>query len=188
MNNLVLTKKIGRLTPIKPLDKRLHKRIVWLFKCDCGEIVEAPATDVLRKRKLSCGCLQKEHMKNCGKRLRSFNTKPDNEGPINKLFGRYKREALKRKYEWFLTIDEFKELIIKKCYYCNSEPKTELCIARTKTVENTIIYNGIDRKDNNIGYTRDNCIPACTICNRMKMNLDYSKFLEKIQEISKNIE
>ena len=50
------------------------------------------------------------------------------------------------------------------------------------TEENTLIYNGLDRKDNNIGYSLDNCIPACHTCNRMKMDLSYDEFMTKIKQ------
>ena len=34
-----------------------------------------------------------------------------------------------------------------------------------------------DRVDNNVGYTRDNCVPCCTRCNMMKKNLSVNAFL-----------
>lgn len=29
-------------------------------------------------------------------------------------------------------------------------------------------YNGVDRLDNALGYTRENCVPACRPCNAAK--------------------
>jgi 5-methylcytosine-specific restriction endonuclease McrA len=37
---------------------------------------------------------------------------------------------------------------------------------------------GIDRVDNSIGYTPDNCVPCCTQCNRIKLDhLTYEEML-----------
>jgi hypothetical protein len=29
---------------------------------------------------------------------------------------------------------------------------------------------GVDRKDNSLGYIRDNCVPCCMVCNQAKSN------------------
>jgi len=38
-------------------------------------------------------------------------------------------------------------------------------------------------KDIAIGYTKDNCIPLCSTCAKMKGNKDYSLFIANIKEI-----
>lgn len=180
--------KHGRLTVIGPLNKSLRVgkrgiRAVWAFRCDCGEYIECFGSDVKNERKQSCKRCYKIYQKNLGNRLRIVNTKPDKDGPLTKLFGAYKRGAIRRGYEWFLTKENLKELISKNCFYCGCEPSTEIYIAREKTPENTLIYNGIDRKNNTLGYTKENSITACFTCNRMKMDLDYNAFIEQIKKI-----
>lgn len=176
--------KIGRLTPISCLDKKDHRnRKVWLFQCECGNQTEASASDVRLGRKLSCGCLQKEHRKNCGKRLGVINTKPDKEGPLNKLFGNYKRAARRRKYVWKLTKEKFKSLLSTACFYCGNLPSTRFSNSEIWTEENTLLYNGIDRKDNEIGYTNENSVSCCEMCNRMKMKIGLDNFLTQIKRI-----
>ena len=49
-------KKFGKLTVIKQTDKRKHGHIVWLCKCDCGNLKEASHLKNIK----SCGCLQIE--------------------------------------------------------------------------------------------------------------------------------
>jgi hypothetical protein len=181
--------KHGRLTVIKSLNKSLRVgkrgiRKLWLFKCDCGNEVECFGSDVKNGRKQSCGCLYREHKDNCGKRLGIFNTKPNKEGPINKLFGTYKRQSIRRGYEWKLSKDEFKNLLFKKCFYCGNEPSSKFTTSSNNPVnDNVLIYNGVDRKHNDVGYTKENCITACGICNRMKMDLGYEEFLNQINKI-----
>ena len=184
--------KIGRLTVIKCLhkscvSKNRGKRIVWLFKCDCGNEVEIPASDVVSRRKLSCGCLLKEHRLGCGKRISKLITKPNKDGPLTKLFGGYKRAASRRGYDWKLTKENFRKLISNKCFYCGHEPSSEIFIARKKTIDNTLIYNGVDRKNNTVGYTLDNSVTSCVVCNRMKMDLSYETFINQIKKIHDTI-
>ena len=49
------------------------------------------------------------------------------------------------------------------------------------------LRNGIDRIDNNKGYTKENCVPCCDICNRIKMDLPYNVFIEHITKCYKNL-
>lgn len=184
--------KIGRLTAVKNLNKscdvgRNARRTMWLFRCDCGKEIEAVACDVKYRRKLSCGCLQLEHWKNCGNRLSPLMTKPNKEGPVNKLYGNYIRQAKRRGYSWDLSKDQFRELIKQNCYYCGSEPLSEYTTARKITSQNILLYNGVDRKDNKLGYTKENCITACGICNRMKMDLDFNTFITLIKKINQKL-
>ena len=55
--------------------------------------------------------------------------------------------------------DEFNELTKKNCNYCDKEGA-----------------NGIDRVNNSIGYTLDNCVPCCKHCNYVKGNLSQVDF------------
>jgi hypothetical protein len=46
-----------------------------------------------------------------------------------------------------------------------------------------LAYNGIDRVDNKKGYTEENCVSCCGLCNRMKMKMGLSDFAKHIQKI-----
>lgn len=43
--------------------------------------------------------------------------------------------------------------------------------------------NGIDRIDSSKGYTIDNCVSCCPLCNQMKSNIDQNMFLTQIEKI-----
>jgi hypothetical protein len=45
--------------------------------------------------------------------------------------------------------------------------------------------NGIDRKDNEMGYIMGNCFPCCGNCNYFKNKFDYNKILDKCYKITK---
>ena len=48
-----------------------------------------------------------------------------------------------------------------------------------------IMYNGIDRKDNNIGYIVSNCLPCCSWCNKAKLTNKYEDFLNYIERVAR---
>jgi|LakMenE18May11ns_1017448.scaffolds.fasta_scaffold9128530_1 hypothetical protein len=76
---------------------------------------------------------------------------------LSEKFSSYKYAAKKRGYEFDLTIEDFKTFWNKPCFYCGTD----------------INGIGIDRIDNNIGYQMFNCVSCCSICNQIKMDLDY---------------
>ena len=49
--------------------------------------------------------------------------------------------------------------------------------------EDDFNYNGIDRKDSNLGYTNENCVPCCKVCNNGKRDLPYSEWLEYLETL-----
>ena len=53
--------KFGKLTAIKPLEKRKNRKVVWLCKCDCGNDYEIVGTSLTSGNAKSCGCLTKKH-------------------------------------------------------------------------------------------------------------------------------
>ncbi len=74
---------------------------------------------------------------------------------------RYKtsiRAAAKRGHQWTITEDEFYILLKEECYYCNGQ------IGDRKTQGGS----GLDRIDNDVGYTLTNVLPCCTICNKTR--------------------
>lgn len=94
------------------------------------------------------------------------------------VYKTYKNQANKRNLDFNLTIEELNKITSSNCSYCDSPPKT---IAPRKTY--TYIYNGIDRINNNIGYTLDNSCACCVSCNLMKYTSSENDFLSNIQKI-----
>ena len=88
---------------------------------------------------------------------------------------KYQSSVRKRDYSFELNLDEFLNIVNRPCFYCGdfSNNKNPTFPGR----------NGIDRIDNNIGYTLKNCVPCCDMCNRMKMKYSYDDFLKHIEKI-----
>ena len=80
-----------------------------------------------------------------------------------------------------LSLDEFEYITSKKCFYCGSDPK--IWVAK-RTTYKPILFNGIDRVDNNLGYINSNVVPCCSTCNYMKKNLKLSSMESKKVTIS----
>ena len=103
------------------------------------------------------------------------------------LLSTYKTGAKKRGYKFKLTDKEFFNLTSQNCHYCGSEPKSVKKYKYKGETKAEYIYNGVDRKDNDLGYVPGNCLPCCTMCNRMKMAIVYQEFIEHIERISAHI-
>jgi hypothetical protein len=88
-------------------------------------------------------------------------------------YSRYKTNAEQRKYVFELSEEQYYKLIKEECYICGK-----------KTNENHT--NGVDRFDNEQGYTFNNSNSCCGQCNIMKKEMDYSIFMKKLQKIYEN--
>lgn len=53
-------KKFGRLTVIKPTDKRIDNDVIWECECDCGKCAEVKTSNLNNGKTRSCGCLRDE--------------------------------------------------------------------------------------------------------------------------------
>jgi len=85
----------------------------------------------------------------------------------------YKYNAEQRGYSFELSEEQYYKLIREDCYICGK-----------KTNENHT--NGVDRFDNEIGYTFHNSNACCGQCNIMKKQMDYSVFMNKLKSIHEN--
>lgn len=83
----------------------------------------------------------------------------------------YVRSANKRGRKFKLSISEASYLFSSSCFYCGFFPSDGS-------------LNGIDRVDNEKDYITENCVPACSLCNRMKNILKLDEFLDHINKIN----
>ena len=101
------------------------------------------------------------------------------------LLYKYKYNAEKRGYNFFLTNEEFFFLIEQECNYCGEKPSTIWKSHRKEN--NTVIYNGVDRKNNSIGYTIDNSCSCCKRCNYIKNNIGIEDFKNVVLKWSERV-
>ena len=106
------------------------------------------------------------------------------ESAIMNVYVKYKSSAKTAKRIFALSFNEFRSLISKRCYYCNSEPTNN---SRSNGLTSIIVkYNGLDRVDSSKGYTLDNIVPCCGDCNTMKLDMTTDEFFNKIKIIYNN--
>ena len=83
----------------------------------------------------------------------------------------YERRAFKKGIHFDMTLEECTKYFLADCYYCGvkANPDEQL--------------NGIDRKDNMLGYVMGNCVTCCEMCNYMKKAIDHDKFIKICEHI-----
>lgn len=173
----LIGRKFGKLLVIDlvKLDESPKRKHIWKTICDCGVEKITNSYCLKYKKTTSCGCYQKEMF------LKS-SIKHTNDIALNGLVYEYKIGAKRRNLEFELTHEQVKKISSENCYYCNTPP---FCIKKVN--KHSITYNGIDRIDNKKGYTMDNVVTCCKICNTAKHDLSYIDFINWVMKISENL-
>jgi len=173
--NLYL-KKFGRLSVIgETPDRAIVGRPKWFCKCDCGNELWVDSYKLLDSHTKSCGCLQKESR-----------MKKQGEAGLNAVIRGYKKNAQKRNLLWELSDEQVKDITSKSCFYCDAEPKNEI---KAHVGENgRYLYNGIDRLDNNAGYTINNVVPCCYRCNILKKDFSINSMVKVLTRLGYKVE
>jgi len=137
----------------------IARRCSLLVRCTCGtEKVMTPST---LARRGSCGC--QKHVRSHREWSRQ-----------DRLFEQYRTTAKRNCREWSISLAEFTAFVTASCHYCGTEPG--------------ILLNGIDRKDNSQGYTLQNSLTCCRICNYAKRDSSYADFLAWIRKAARHLE
>lgn len=164
---------------------------MWECICECGTKKIINTTHLVRNISKSCGCQSFSGIHGNRKyepKEASFRAKASN----------YKSHAKIRTLKWDITLEEAVSLLKQNCYYCGADPscKYNLAIANRRKCQGKnfmlahkekyeIMYNGIDRVDNALGYIKDNIVPCCTICNFGKRTWSYDVFMAWLNQLVK---
>lgn len=87
-------------------------------------------------------------------------------GTDSRVYSVYKSSAKRKSIEFSLSFGEFSGLYGKKCHYCGSNS------------------SGIDRVNNNCGYSISNCVSCCEICNKTKQTMSIDEWYRYICQLS----
>lgn len=175
--------RIGKIIVIYKCDEwfinsKGIRRSVWLCRCDCGVEFKLNAGELKKPYRISCGCAAKDNARIQGKKQKT------EESYLNYKYGDCKRAAKNRGIEFSLSKEEFKLIIVGKCYYCDSLP----IIHPPKNVGIAFPTNGVDRIDSNGNYKIGNVVSCCFKCNFMKSNLSLTDFKDHIRKIYLHME
>jgi 5-methylcytosine-specific restriction endonuclease McrA len=163
-------KQIGMLKILKMLPERKEKgRVVWQCECKCGEIVKVSSAGLLKNKINAC------------KKCTALSRKSLDRTPIlkHRIYKHYHFRSKKKNIPFDISFEKFTYLSDQPCHYCglkNSNLSTERTYKGKKVTDAVVFYNGLDRIDNNKGYTEDNIYTCCQICNYAKNNMSLEQF------------
>lgn len=170
--------RFGKLTVIDRDGSRLA-HAYWKCQCDCGKISSHQGSRLRAGLVLSCGCgriWQPSHRRHYDK----------GESGKKLLLRSYKNGAKQRGFSFLLSEDEFFSVVTADCAYCGV-PASSIKRQEKNTDDwGDFKYTGIDRIDSSKGYEPGNVRPCCGTCNKMKLDLPESVFLDKIARIHKH--
>jgi len=153
------------------VDSRGRKFFLHCCK-DCGKELYI-RSDYVSKHKMMCrSCFKKSNWRDdefrekcsvshvghpCPTKL------PHGIASFNMIYGSYKRGAKVRGIEFNLSKEDFKVITSQNCYYCGV-PANQIFAPNNKArINGNYIYNGVDRKNPNSGYYKENVVPCCKI-------------------------
>lgn len=123
-----------------------HRRC--LCRCVCGEVRKVDVQNLYTENSKGCGC------ERLGSRLR----------PYESSYKQISRQC--RDYAVDLTYEEYLEFAESPCHYCGEV--LDWVKYNVKFSKNQ--GHHLDRKDNTLGYSKENCVVCCPRCNRAKSN------------------
>lgn len=159
-----------------------HHQATWVVRCACGARSIRSGATLRSGDSTSCGCWAKESVAMRNKNSLRNQSRHVGSPERNRVLSQYKSGAKSRGLAWLLTEEEFAGLTKGSCFYCGSLPAA--IQKNSHNPELIYVYNGIDRKDNTQGYTKDNSVSCCTLCNRWKSNLTETTFLAQVMRIA----
>lgn len=101
---------------------------------------------------------------------------------------RIRSDAARSDRVFELEFDWVKKMMHASCHYCGRKDQNRISV-KSKVPGEYLIrdfrYNGLDRINNSLGYTKQNCVPCCFVCNRAKQSMTYEEFMDWIVELTK---
>lgn len=168
-----------RWTPVGPAGQHQTPG-KWLMRCSCGTERYVLYKNYAQGKSLSCGCYRLELARN----TRGNNRLPPGESARNQLLLIYKRGAAKKGRVFELSREQFLQLTSSNCHYCGHPPHQILNRSKyTGKGNGAYIYNGIDRKDSAVGYTQENSLPCCRMCNYAKSDMCYDDYIRWMEHL-----
>lgn len=170
--------KFGKWTTIEWCPKsEIIKIGKWRCICDCGFEKLIKTNDLIDKHTTMC--------QTCSNRIVTYNRRlPKGQACIREILTRIKRQATTRNIPMSLSNEEILNLVFDKCFYCNSGHSNKVI----SHLGEYMTFNGIDRMNNTKGYTIQNSVTCCKVCNISKSILSTKEWLNNMEKILINKE
>jgi len=182
--------RYGRLKVISQQGKEKRGKYLWLCKCDCGNKKIVVGDNLSSGKSKSCGCLKEEFL---AKKGNQFGLYKDRELAMLRVqYSHLKRRHTQNKMRGdIMDFENFRKLSKSPCKYCGLKYSKIIEDRQNETKKgklnsrHILKINGIDRVNNNIGYTNKNSVSCCKVCNFAKhtqTKKDFYKWVKKIYE------
>jgi len=197
IRGVFLNKLIRSLNGIKLKVPKYECKCVWgsFYLASSSQILK----DSYKNSQASCGCTKR----NPREQKRDYKNTT-----YNRYYNSVEKSARKRNLDFTLSKEQFVNIVKLPCFYCNvlsyknayknienqifikkenkGLAKDIISIEKWKDIDKyTVVCSGIDRSDNNKGYTLENSLPCCTRCNIIKHRFDTEDFYNHIKKILK---
>lgn len=178
----MIGKQYGKLTVISKSDRKNSTRHMWWnCLCSCGNTKEIVGHYLRKGFVTSCGCNRQDPERRQKHSL--IKAKDGFHTASHKLFHRYKQNAEKRKYSFNLSFKAFQEIIVQPCHYCGVSSSIAIDVSLINE-ERKYRFNGVDRVDNTLGYSVENVVPCCSMCNNAKATSTTEEFLSWAKQLA----
>lgn len=164
--------RFGCLKVLSRAKNSKDNRVRYRCICDCGTIKLVRSQHLRRGNTVSCG------------KCFLWKKAAGDKYSFSYLFKGYKSKAKQRNLAFELDEEQFRNITSANCWYCNAPPSKPSVRKDRYKYWKIYVYNGVDRLDSSLGYILGNCVPCCTICNRMKLDHSEYDFLEHIRKIA----
>lgn len=139
--------KFGRLLVERKSEKKIHKERVWFCKCDCGNNYETTSYRLTSGAIKSCGCLRDEYQKSS----KTLNKTHGETGTLTyRSWEAIKRRCLNENNKDFIRYGGRGITVCDE--WINSYEQFHLDMGDRPSEKHSI-----DRVDNNLGYSKENC-------------------------------
>lgn len=165
--------QFNRLRVVRRVEDKVPGRPRFECACACGNTTIVSSTALRSNNTKSCGCLLREFGRGWAPQMsRRYRAKDKLVSATIAVERDYRLGASERGLSFELSQSIIGRLITEPCWYCGQPPSREI-----KTTRSLGFFSGIDRKDNSIGYTTDNCVSCCRQCNAAKGKLSSVEFI-----------
>lgn len=166
--------RFGLLVVEERAERTPYGHARWSCRCDCGGTLTTHGNSLKSGRTTSCGCRRKLAAAENGRKSASDRTLlPAEKAAINCIVAAVRTRAHSKNRAYELSYEQVRDLVLSPCHYCNSPPANRMSF---RTGKATFAYSGIDRVDSSGGYTPENTVPCCLICNQAKSDLSLEEW------------
>lgn len=165
-------KRFGKLVVVGRLKNDKNGKTMWMCKCDCGELASVRGSELKRGHTASCGCYKSE-----------VTTKRNIKQEYYWIYTMLIQHAKASRHSCELTYADILGFVkIERCHYCGERIKWE-----KHGIKGKLHGYRLDRVDNSLGYTKENCVVCCRTCNRIKGNQFKYEEMLKIGKFIKSV-